>query len=89
MGAFMSGPLFAVAIALTQTQLGPAHAPNAIGIQIASTNIGIAIIPGIVGALTVAGSPNVIAFFMLLLPALMLALHALRARVHAVATHGA
>jgi fucose permease len=48
---FMLAPIFALMVTATQERLGPAHAPNAIGIQVATASIGAGLLPAAIGLL--------------------------------------
>jgi len=47
---FAMSPCFVLLITATQDQLGPVHAPNAIGIQVAAASLGGGILPALMGA---------------------------------------
>lgn len=53
LGLLLSGmalaPIFPALIALTADRVGPAHAANAIGLQVAAANLGIASLPWLIG----------------------------------------
>jgi fucose permease len=44
-----SGPIFPSLVATTPARLGPRHAANAVGFQIAASAVGLSILPGLVG----------------------------------------
>jgi len=46
---FMLGPIFAMMVTATQERLGSTHAANAIGFQVASSTLGIGLMPGLLG----------------------------------------
>lgn len=48
---FTVGPIFALIITSTQERLGPRHAPNAIGFQVAAASIGGGVLPGLAAGL--------------------------------------
>lgn len=48
---FFLAPIFALLITRTQERLGPEHAPNAIGFQVAAAGLGIGVLPGLAGVL--------------------------------------
>jgi fucose permease len=48
---FMLAPIFALMVTNTQERLGPSHAPNAIGFQVAAASIGAGGLPGLAGLL--------------------------------------
>jgi fucose permease len=48
---FTLAPLFPSLISSTPRRLGAAHAPNAIGFQVAAGSVGIALLPGVAGVL--------------------------------------
>jgi fucose permease len=48
---FSIAPIFALMISDTQERLGPVHAPNAIGLQVAAAAIGGGALPGLAGVL--------------------------------------
>jgi fucose permease len=47
---FALSPCFALLITATQERLGPVHAPNAIGLQVAAASLGGGILPALMGA---------------------------------------
>lgn len=49
---FMLAPIFALLISATQDRLGPAHAPTAIGVQVAAAALGGGVFQALVGQLT-------------------------------------
>ena len=44
-----SGPIFPSLVATTPARLGPRHAANAVGFQIAASAVGLSVLPGLVG----------------------------------------
>lgn len=68
---FMLAPIFALMITNTQERLGPIHAPNAIGFEVAAASIGAGLIPGLAGILADQSSLEVIPPFLVVLIALM------------------
>jgi fucose permease len=48
---FLLAPIFALMITSTQERLGPVHAPNAIGFQVAAATVGVASVPGAAGVI--------------------------------------
>src|SRR5438270_785786 len=48
---FSLSPIFALMITRTQERLGPIHAPNAIGLQVAAAAVGVGVLPGLAGVL--------------------------------------
>jgi fucose permease len=49
------GPIFPLLVALTPARLGRAHAANAVGFQIATSSIGLSVLPALVGVARVQG----------------------------------
>ena len=45
------GPIFPTLVAVTPARLGPAHAANAVGFQIAAASLGLSFVPALVGVL--------------------------------------
>jgi len=45
------GPIFPTLVATTPLRLGAAHTPNAVGIQIAASGLGLSIVPALVGVI--------------------------------------
>jgi fucose permease len=62
---FTIGPIFALIITSTQERLGPRHAPNAIGFQVAAASIGGGVLPGLVGRLATDSGLEIIPVFLL------------------------
>jgi fucose permease len=54
-------PIFPLLIAATPARIGPAHAPNAIGLQVAAAYVGAAALPGLAGVLATAHGLEAIA----------------------------
>jgi len=78
---FTFGPAFAMLMTATQERLGPAHAPNAIGFQVAACTGGSALLPGALGFVGVAWGLESIPVALLVLTALMAALYAIWRRM--------
>jgi fucose permease len=51
---FTFGPIFAMLVTATQERMGPIHAANAIGFQVAAATLGFGVLPGILGIAGVA-----------------------------------
>lgn len=68
---FMLAPIFALMVTNTQERLGPSHAPNAIGFQVAAASIGAGGIPGLVGILAERSSLEIIPPFFFVLVIIM------------------
>lgn len=68
---FMLAPIFALMVTNTQERLGPSHAPNAIGFQIAAASIGAGGIPGVVGIVAQRSSLEIVPPFLLVLVIIM------------------
>ena len=49
---FTLAPCFALMITATQERLGSAHAPNAIGVQVAAASFGGGVVPAVMGSIT-------------------------------------
>jgi len=62
---FSLSPIFALMITRTQEQLGPVHAPNAIGLQVAAAAAGVGVLPGLAGVLADRWGLEVIPAFLL------------------------
>jgi fucose permease len=62
---FTLAPMFALLITSTQERLGPQHAPNAIGFQVAAASIGAGIIPGLAGKLAADNGIEIVPVFLL------------------------
>lgn len=72
---FMLAPMFALLITSTQERLGPLHAPNAIGFQVAAASIGGGLIPGIAGRLAVDHGLEIVPVFLLFLTVISVVLY--------------
>ncbi|MBI5931842.1 MAG: MFS transporter [Chloroflexi bacterium] len=72
---FMLAPIFALMITNTQERLGPTHAPNAIGFQVAAASIGAGGIPGLVGIIAQSSSLEIVPPFLLVLIVIMATAH--------------
>jgi fucose permease len=64
-------PLFALMMVRTQEQLGPAHAPNAIGFQVAAAGIGAGTLPSLAGVLAKLFGLEILPGFLLMATVLM------------------
>jgi fucose permease len=71
---FSIAPVFALMISGTQERLGPTHAPNAIGLQVAAAAVGVGILPGLAGVLAKNLGLEIIPLFLLLVTAAMMVL---------------
>lgn len=72
---FAEAPLFPILVAATSRRVGKAHAPNAIGFQIAGSGIGIAILPGLAGVLARAYGLHMIMPLVFVICIAMIVLH--------------
>jgi fucose permease len=72
---FALSPIFALMITSTQERLGPVHAPNAIGLQIAAAGLGVGILPGLTGVLAKKHGLEVVPWLLLGLTAVMVVLY--------------
>lgn len=70
---FMLAPIFALMVTNTQERLGPSHAPNAIGFQVAAASIGAGGIPGLVGIVAESSSLEIVPPFLFVLVIVMAA----------------
>lgn len=64
-------PIFALMITRTGERLGPVHAPNAIGFQVAAAGVGAGVLPGLAGVLATHRGLEVVPVFLLVATALM------------------
>jgi fucose permease len=67
-------PIFALMMTRTQERLGPTHAPNAIGFQVAAAGVGAGTLPGLAGVLAKTVGLEIIPGFLLAATVLMLVL---------------
>jgi len=72
---FCLAPLFPSLISVTPGRVGAAHAANAIGFQVASAGLGIAVIPGLAGVLAQRLGLEIIGPFLLVTAIVMFVLH--------------
>jgi len=72
---FCLAPLFPSLISVTPGRVGDAHAANAIGFQVASASLGIAIIPGLAGVLAARLGLEIVGPFLLVTSIVMFLLH--------------
>jgi fucose permease len=72
---FALGPLFPSLISDTPRRLGAAHAPNAIGFQVAAASLGVALLPGLAGVLAENLGLEVIGPFLLVASIVMSVLY--------------
>jgi fucose permease len=79
---FAMSPIFPLLMSTTPARLGVADATNAIGFQVAGASIGIAVLPGLAGALAERTSLEVIPPFILAATILMFVLHEVAVRRH-------
>jgi fucose permease len=63
---FSLAPLFPLLISHTPRRLGAAHAPNAIGFQVAAAGLGLSLLPGLAGVLAESLGLEIIGPFLLL-----------------------
>jgi fucose permease len=82
---FSLSPVFALMITSTQERLGPVHAPNAIGLQVAAAGLGAGLLPATAGVLARNLGLEIVPSFLLALSVTMIALFeaSRRARVGA------
>jgi fucose permease len=72
---FTLAPMFALLITSTQERLGPQHAPNAIGFQVAAASIGAGLLPGLAGKLAVDHGLEIVPLFLLVMTAVAMVLY--------------
>jgi fucose permease len=72
---FSLAPIFPLSISNTPKQLGPAHAANAIGLQVAAASLGLAALPGLGGVLAENLGLESIGPFLVVLAVIMVLLH--------------
>ena len=78
---FALAPVFPLLISSTPTRLGVADATNAIGFQVGAASFGIAILPGLAGALAERSTIEIVPPFLLVTATIMFALHEVAVRV--------
>ncbi len=78
---FALAPVFPLLISSTPTRLGVADATNAIGFQVGAASFGIAILPGLAGALAERTTLEIIPPFLLTTATIMFILHEAAVRV--------
>lgn len=71
---FAIAPVFALMTVSTQERLGPAHAPHAIGFQVAAASIGFGILPALAGMLAQRAGLEAVPIFALALALAMVVL---------------
>jgi fucose permease len=71
---FSISPIFALMVTSTQERLGPVHAPNAIGLQVAAAALGVGVLPGLAGVLAKRLGLEVIPQFLLAVTLMMIVL---------------
>lgn len=77
---FVQAPVFPLLVTDTQTRLGPALAPHAIGFQIAAASVGIALVPGLAGVLAQNVGVSSIAPFIVAVAVLLVVLYEISLR---------
>jgi fucose permease len=77
---FALAPVFPLLISSTPTRLGLADATNAIGFQVGAASFGIAILPGLAGAIAERTSIEIIPPFLMTTGAIMFVLHEIAVR---------
>jgi fucose permease len=77
---FTIGPMFALIITSTQERLGPYHAPNAIGFQVAAASIGGGLMPGLAGRLAVDQGIEIVPVFLVIITFIAVGLYLLSTR---------
>ena len=80
---FVMAPIFPLLISTTPTRLGVRDATNAIGFQVAAASVGIAVMPGLAGAIAERTSLEAIPPFMVVATILLFVLHEVAVRKHA------
>jgi fucose permease len=65
------GPIFPTLVATTPARLGPAHATNAVGFQIAAAALGLSVVPGLVGVIADRVGVEIIATLFVVLALLL------------------
>jgi fucose permease len=80
---FALAPVFPLLISSTPERLGIGDATNAIGFQIGAASLGIAILPGLAGALAQRTTLEIIPPFLMLTSIIVFALHEVAVRAHA------
>jgi fucose permease len=74
---FSLAPIFPLLMTNTQELLGPVHAPNAIGFEVAAASAGIGLIPGIAGVLAQRFNLTIIPTFLVVVMVVLVALYAI------------
>ena len=77
---FALAPVFPLLISSTPTRLGVADATNAIGFQVGAASFGIAILPGLAGALAERSTIEIVPPFLLVTATIMFVLHEIAVR---------
>jgi len=80
---FAEAPLFPSLISDTPRRVGHAHAPNAIGFQVAAAGLGVAVLPGLAGVLAERWGLEIIGPFLFVAAVAMFILHETGASRHA------
>lgn len=80
---FALAPVFPLLVTNTQQRMGPRHAANAIGFQIGSASLGIALLPALAGVLAQRLGLEVIGPFLLVMALLTFALYEISLRLRA------
>lgn len=71
------GPIFPTLVATTPARVGPAHAANAVGFQIAAAALGLALLPGAIGIAADALGIELIATLFLVLASILMIVYKL------------
>jgi fucose permease len=71
------GPIFPMLVATTPARVGPSHAANAVGFQIAAAALGLALLPGAIGVAADAFGIELIAVLFLVLASLLMIVYEL------------
>lgn len=71
------GPIFPTLVSATPARLGPAHAANGVGFQIAATAVGLSVVPALVGVAADAAGVDAIAALLVGLAIVLLVVHAM------------
>lgn len=74
---FTLAPIFALLVTYTQERLGPHHAPNAIGFEIAAASVGVGTLPGLAGFLAARSGLGIVPPFILVFSVFMVVMYEL------------
>jgi fucose permease len=79
---FALAPVFPLLISSTPSRLGVADATNAIGFQVGAASFGIAILPGLAGAMAQQTTIEIVPPFLMVTASIMFVLHEIAVRGH-------